>query len=198
MVNWAMHISTAGSRWAPRVFSVVSHVYDLPMLQSLVYRRNHDVVIGELRRIDAAVVVDVGCGTGVLTERIARELVPARLIGCDASAGMLAKARERDVDVEWLLTRAESLPLEDGSIDAIVCTEAFHFFDQPAALAEFRRVLRPGGSLIVASVLTSPERMATLVAEAGLTLVDRRVARRLPGMPGSLVTIARRPAPAAA
>lgn len=189
-----MHVSRVASSVAPRIFSFVSHVYDLPVLQTLAYRRNHDLVIDELAALRPDVVVDVGCGTGVLTERIARELRPTRLVGCDASDGMLAKARERAVDVEWTLTRAESLPLVDGSADAVVCTEAFHFFDQPAALAEFRRVLRPGGTIIVVSVLTARGQMNRLVADAGLDLVDQRVARRLPGLPGSLATIARRPA----
>jgi ubiquinone/menaquinone biosynthesis C-methylase UbiE len=180
------------------VFSVVSHVYDLPLLQRLAYRSNHDVVMDELTKLEAQAIVDVGCGTGVLTERIAHELRPRRLFGCDASDGMLAKARERDVPagvaVEWILTKAESMPIDEASVDAVVCTEAFHFFDQPAALAEFRRILRPGGSVIVISVLTARKPMAELVSDAGLELVEQRVARRLPLLPGSLATIARRPA----
>jgi ubiquinone/menaquinone biosynthesis C-methylase UbiE len=189
-----MQIPRVASSVAPRVFTFLSRVYDLPLLQTLAYRSNHDAVMDELARRDVKVIVDVGCGTGVLTERIARELHPQRLVGCDASGGMLAKARERDVEVEWQLTRAESLPIESDAVDAIVCTEAFHFFDQPAAMAEFRRILRPGGSVIVVSVLTARGQMQKLVADAGLELVDQRVARRLPGMPGSLVTIARRSA----
>jgi ubiquinone/menaquinone biosynthesis C-methylase UbiE len=47
--------------------------------------------------------------------------------------------------VQWLRGPAEQLPFDDGALDAIVTTSAFHFFDQPAALREFRRVLASGG-----------------------------------------------------
>jgi ubiquinone/menaquinone biosynthesis C-methylase UbiE len=44
------------------------------------------------------------------------------------------------------------LPVRTGGIEAVVCTQAFHFFDQPAAWAEFRRVLAPGGHALVGMV----------------------------------------------
>jgi SAM-dependent methyltransferase len=47
---------------------------------------------------------------------------------------------------------AEHLPFEDGTLDALVTTSAFHFFDQPAALREFHRVLCPGGLAAVATL----------------------------------------------
>ena len=189
-----MYVSRFASTVAPKVFSLLARGYDFRPLQALVYRSNHNEVMAELARISPDVVVDVGCGTGVLTARIAAELRPSRLVGCDASDGMLAKARARNPDVEWVLAHAESLPLDDASTDAVVCTEAFHFFDRPSALAEFRRILRPAGAVIVVSVLTTRGQMSTLVSDAGLELVEHRMARRLPGLPASLVTVARRPA----
>jgi ubiquinone/menaquinone biosynthesis C-methylase UbiE len=188
------HVSRVASSVAPKVFSFLARGYDFRPLQALVYRSNHNEVMAELTRLGPDVVVDVGCGTGVLTARIAAELRPSRLVGCDAAEGMLAKARARNADVEWVLTHAESLPLDDECADAVVCTEAFHFFDQPSALAEFRRILRPAGSVVVVSVLTTRGQMSTLIAGAGLELVEHRMARRLPGLPASLVTVARRPA----
>jgi ubiquinone/menaquinone biosynthesis C-methylase UbiE len=136
-----------------RGFDVISRLYDFGALQRLVYRPNHDAVLGELRRVGARRVLDVGCGTGILATRIQQVLRPEQVIGCDPSEGMLKKARARTPEVRWLQGTAERLPLDDGAVDAVVSTEAFHFFDQEAALREFHRVLEPGGSLVLA-VLT--------------------------------------------
>ena len=57
---------------------------------------------------------------------------------------MLNQARARSDRVRWLKGPAEQLPFDDAALDAVVTTSAFHFFDQPAALAEFHRVLHPG------------------------------------------------------
>ena len=61
------------------------------------------------------------------------------------SEGMLKQAKARSTAVQWLTGPAEQLPFDDGALDAVVTTSAFHFFDQPVALREFHRVLRPGG-----------------------------------------------------
>jgi ubiquinone/menaquinone biosynthesis C-methylase UbiE len=100
-------------------------------------------------------VLDVGCGTGILTERIWRDLRPEVIYGCDPSPGMLEQARERSRDVRWLGGSAEQVPLADATVDAVVTTEAFQFFDQPAALDEFARLLEPGGIVVIA-MLTPP------------------------------------------
>jgi len=98
-------------------------------------------------------VLDVGCGTGILAARLRGELDDVRVVGCDFSHGMLAHAHARDRHTAWVCGDAGRLPFRDASFDAVVSTEAFHWFpDQRAALAEFRRVLRPGGRLLLALV----------------------------------------------
>lgn len=133
-------------------FDLVSRVYDLDVVQRVGYRANHDAVLAALAGHGPDRVLDVGCGTGILAARIREELRPALVVGCDASEGMLEKARARTREVRWVQGAAERLPLEDGAVDAAVTTEAFHFFDQPRALRELRRVLEPGGCLVVAVI----------------------------------------------
>jgi ubiquinone/menaquinone biosynthesis C-methylase UbiE len=137
------------------VFDRIARFYDAAILQRVVYRPNHDAVVSELRRAEASRVLDVGCGTGILATRIWRDVSPEIVFGCDPSLGMLEQARERSPDVRWLHGSAEQVPLDDGSLDAVVTTEAFQFFDQPAALEEFCRLLKPGGIVVIA-MLTAP------------------------------------------
>lgn len=143
----------SGSSRSPvgRLFDAVSRGYDQPLLQRLVYRPAHDMALEELRAHGVRRVLDVGCGTGIFSARMSDEL-RAEVIGCDLSAGMLEKAAERSQTVDWVRGDATKLPLPDGAVDAVVCTEAFHFFDQPAALSEFGRVVRDDGLLLIAMI----------------------------------------------
>jgi SAM-dependent methyltransferase len=90
-------------------------------------------------------VADVGAGTGKLTRALAAG-------GYDVAAveplpGLRERLRAAVPDVEVLAGTAEALPLPDASVDAVVCADAFHWFDGPAAVTEFARVIRPGGGL---------------------------------------------------
>lgn len=181
-----------------RSFDQVSRFYDNELLQRIAYRPNHDAVIAELRRYRSRRVLDIGCGTGILTTRVQRTLEPEVVYGCDASEGMLAKARERSSKVEWVQGSAEQLPFDDGAVDAVITTEAFHFFDKPAALREFHRVLEPGGHAVIAVItplVPIPEALTALgpatwptrgqlrgLAErAGLEVVSQRSVRPMLG-----------------
>ncbi|QLY28044.1 class I SAM-dependent methyltransferase [Nocardia huaxiensis] len=133
-------------------FSVASLGYDLPILQWYLYRPPQDDVVRALEAAGARTVADIGCGTGILTSRLARDL--DTVWGIDMSPGMLAKARRRNPAVRWRNEPAEQLSLPDASVDAVTTTTAFHFFDQARALREFHRVLRPGGVAVVCTPAT--------------------------------------------
>jgi ubiquinone/menaquinone biosynthesis C-methylase UbiE len=148
------------SRW---FFDVWSGFYDLPLVQRLTYRPVQDAVVAALRDLRPQRVIDVGCGTGLLASRLSRELDGATLAGCDFSHGMLVHARGHGAPVSWVQGDAQRLPFRDASADAIVSTEAFHWFpDQRRALSEFFRVLVPGGRLLIALVNTPNDAVRTL------------------------------------
>jgi ubiquinone/menaquinone biosynthesis C-methylase UbiE len=156
------------------LFDLWSTFYDLPLVQRLTYRPVQDAVVAALRTLAPRHVLDVGCGTGLLTARLGRELPGVSVVGCDFSRGMLAHARAHAGPVGWVQGDAQRLPFRDATADAIVSTEAFHWFpDQRRALAEFRRVLAPGGRLLVAFVNTPNDAVGTLF----------RVASRVMGQP---------------
>lgn len=134
-------------------FDLWSASYDRPGLQATTYRPVHDAVLERLedRSIDA--VLDLGCGTGHLTGRLCERFPDATVVGVDLSNGMLDRARQRDETSLLVRADAQQLPLPDASLDAVVCTESFHWYhDQQAAALEMARLLRPGGRLIIASV----------------------------------------------
>jgi ubiquinone/menaquinone biosynthesis C-methylase UbiE len=153
-----------------RFFDLWSRVYDLPVVQWATYWPVHDAILRELRRVPGSRILDVGCGTGQLTVRIAREIGARRVTGCDFSRGMLRQAAARDGTGQWVQGDAGCLPFRTGSFDAVVSTEAFHWFpDQDAAAAELHRVLAPGGLLLVALV-NAPAELVANALHAGSRL----------------------------
>lgn len=90
-------------------------------------------------------VLDLGCGDGQLTSRIAE--AGASVVGVDASPEMAAAAHARGLAAE--VAMAERLPHESGVFDAVFSNAALHWVrDQDAMLREVRRVLRPGGRFV--------------------------------------------------
>lgn len=97
-------------------------------------------------------VLDVACGTGVLARTLARRVgTLGSVTGFDINPGMLAVAKRKAPDITWRQGRAEAVPFDNDSFDAVVSQFGLMFFvDRRAALAEMYRVLRPGGRLAVA------------------------------------------------
>ncbi len=97
-------------------------------------------------------VLDVACGTGVLARAAGQRVGPSgSVIGIDPDAGMLAVAEEIDPSVDWREGVAESLPLPDAVVDAVLSQFGMMFFrDRARAAQEMFRVLRAGGRIVVA------------------------------------------------
>jgi ubiquinone/menaquinone biosynthesis C-methylase UbiE len=98
-------------------------------------------------------VVDVACGTGVVT-RLAASQVGAKgvVVGVDGNPEMLAVARTAadDSTIDWYEASADALPLSDGVFDIAFCQLGLQFFrDRAIALREMRRVLADGGRVLV-------------------------------------------------
>jgi SAM-dependent methyltransferase len=105
----------------------------------------------------AGVALDATCGTG----RLASLLVAGghRVIGVDGSPEMLARARARVPEGEFLVGDLHRLPVEDASADLVTCAPALtHVADLAPVIAEFARVLRPGGHLVISDM--RPKRVA--------------------------------------
>ena len=90
-------------------------------------------------------VVDLGAGTGKLTRTLAA--LGHHVVAVEPLGEMLDRLRATVPGVTAVTGSAESMPLPDGAADVVACAQAFHWFDQEAALAEIARVLRPGGRI---------------------------------------------------
>jgi SAM-dependent methyltransferase len=114
-------------------------------------------LVSTLRLGPGQTVLDLAAGTGKLT--VALLATGVRVIAVEPSEGMLEVLRTRASAAEALAGTAEAIPLDDGSVHAVVVAQAFHWFANDAALAEIHRVLKPGGALGLAwnrRVLSAP------------------------------------------
>ncbi|MFD4605423.1 class I SAM-dependent methyltransferase [Streptomyces sp. NPDC058464] len=136
-------------------------------------------------------VLDVGCGTGYLTRRMAKAVGPTgSVLGIDPSAEVVGYARDRtrESHCSYETGVAEALTAPDGSFDVVVTSLAVHHLPEdlrPVALREMCRVLRPGGRLLVADFRPPRTRLVRhligasvghVMAEYRVDLLDRLVA----------------------
>jgi SAM-dependent methyltransferase len=125
---------------------------------------------------DECRILDVGGGTGALALRL-HEAMGAQVTVLDPTPQMLRYV-PADGPVVAVLGVAEAMPFGDDEFDAVIVTDAFHHFrDQPGAVREFARVVRPGGGVVVVELDPSGFVMRVIAA-----------AERLLGEPGAFFT----------
>ena len=111
-------------------------------------------VLARLPLLGDETVLDAGCGSGRVTERLAERLPAGRVIALDGSAAMIVAARERLARfgrrVEYVEANLERrLPIQPASLDAILSTATFHWIsDHDTLFRNLAGVLRPGGRLV--------------------------------------------------
>jgi len=139
------------------IFSRVARRYDLmnDLMSGGLHRLWKDTLVDQLRPRDGMDCVDVAGGTGDIAFRIRRRAPGARITVSDINPEMLSVGRDRAMNrgitegIAWVAADAERLPFPDGAADAV--TIAFglrNVTNRDRALAEMRRVLRPGGRFL--------------------------------------------------
>jgi ubiquinone/menaquinone biosynthesis C-methylase UbiE len=115
-------------------------------------------------------VLDVACGTGIVARLAAKRVGPTGTVaGLDLNPGMLAVARTATPSgtaIEWHEAPAHAAPLPDSAYDVVLCQMGLQFFpDKMAALRETRRILAPGGRILLNVPGPEPE-LFTILADA--------------------------------
>jgi ubiquinone/menaquinone biosynthesis C-methylase UbiE len=123
-----------------RILDVADSMPDATALRARSYRL--------LRLRPDATVVDVGCGAGRAVAELSAQ--GARAIGVDLDPAMLAAARSRFPDIDVRTADAAALPIDDGQAQGYRADKVYHVLPDPdAAVAEARRVLAPGGRIVL-------------------------------------------------
>jgi ubiquinone/menaquinone biosynthesis C-methylase UbiE len=134
-------------RWAP------SYDWTFP---SFIYQAIHKRLISKIELPANANVLDLGCGTGRLLNRLASQFPDLRGTGLDLSPQMLQVARQSNQHrprLIYLEGNAESLPFAEGQFDAVFNTISFLHYPQPEkVLSEVARVLSPGGRFYLVDI----------------------------------------------
>jgi SAM-dependent methyltransferase len=111
-------------------------------------RRIAPLFLDQLEASEGLEWLDVGCGTGALSEAILARFAPGRLVGVDASPGFVSRAQEiiRDPRASFLIGDAQELPVGSAAFDIVVSGLVLNFVpDRLKALGEMKRAARPDG-----------------------------------------------------
>ncbi len=143
-------------------FDQWAHSYDRSWLNELVFFPSLRICLEEIHRCRQEfgarpyALLDVGCGTGNLLHTLLHDPLAERLVGLDYSPVMAEKAGakragERDTHkIQVVVADSERLPFNDGAFDFVTCCNSFHHYPHQAEVIRgFRRVLKPGGRLIL-------------------------------------------------
>jgi len=172
--------STGTKQSIARGFGGASRTYDNA---SRLQKAMGDAMLAMIRGdFSPETVLDLGCGTGWFTRKLAARYPGAASIGADLATGMLGQARAASPNTTaWLNADAEQLPLADQSVDLIFSNLMIQWSAHPdVILAECRRVLKPGGFMAVSTLLdgTLKElKQAWAKADPGQAHVNRFVSQ---------------------
>lgn len=188
-------MSRPGLEKAPQeiaaMFDQVARRYDVTndILSLGQDRRWRRAVVRALAARPGETVLDIAAGTGTSSDPLADAGV--RVVPADFSLGMLRQGRRRRGDLAYTAADALRLPFADGSFDAVTMSFGLrNVASTPAALAEFARVTRPGGRLVVCEFSHPTLRPLRTVYTEYLMRALPAVARRVSSSPDSYVYLA--------
>ncbi len=133
-------------------FSKAADIYETD--QAGIYeicKEDYPYISAELEKEDFNDLLDCGCGTGPMISLLYEKDPSKHYTGLDITPRMIEAARAKNLEgVEWVVGDCENLPFGEDSFDAVICSNSFHHYPNPQAFFNsVKRVLRPGGRLIL-------------------------------------------------
>ncbi|MHC1683129.1 MAG: class I SAM-dependent methyltransferase [Clostridiaceae bacterium] len=148
------NLNTVTTHW-----NEVAIDYDSLMNKDLSYIDQLDNVISQID-VSAKKILDIGCGTGALIEKIVDKFPSSNIVGLDPAEEMLSSVRkkfENNNNITYILGSGHKIDAEDGTFDCIVTNWALHHLkheDKIQCAKEIYRVLKPGGKFILGDQFT--------------------------------------------
>src|SRR5262249_49415600 len=140
-------------------------------------------------------VLDIGCGNGSLLAALASHIVFG--VGVDASPGMIEQAQPRFAELPNLRFEAitePTLPFDDGILDLVISFMPFRYLDWDPIMAEIRRVLAPGGQILIVDMAAAPVRARDTISFLRSKSRHRLQRQRHPGFYRKLQRLVANPA----
>jgi len=131
-----------------------AEVYESQKVNAM-FRPLAEATLEQVLLHETDIVLDIACGTGIISRCIARKVQPVKaIVGVDLNEGMIEIARSVTKDkkqmFEWHCANVTNLPFDDNSFSIAFCQQGLQFFpDKAKALEEIKRVLMPDGRLIL-------------------------------------------------
>lgn len=133
-------------------FSQWADNYDNPFT-SITFRQTNAKIAELLNPAPNSSLLDVGCGSGILIQKLLSLNRNMKLYGLDITPKMVEVAKKKfkeDLNIEITLGSAIKMPYEDNSFDYVTCASSFHHHPDPLrSVKEMVRVLKPGGKLLI-------------------------------------------------
>lgn len=137
-------------------------------------RKDYPDVLAEVMKEPFSDLLDAGCGTGAMLAMFQKDCPDKHYTGIDLSEKMIETAKKKELEgVCFVAGDCENLPFADSSFDVVTCSMSFHHYPHPEKFFQsLRRVLRPGGRLILRDMASNSALVVWLINHIEIPIVN--------------------------
>ncbi len=137
-------------------------------------RQDYPDILKEIEKEEWNSLLDAGCGTGAVISLLKEKYPGKKYTGIDLSPKMIDVAKRKNIGADFVCGDCENLPFGDNSFDVIICSQSFHHYPDPEKFfSSVRRVLKPGGRLILRDMTVANPILLWFVNHVEIPIVNR-------------------------